>query len=81
MPSDGAQVFLRLPPAPLQKPLEPSRGSFWGGESLFPSHLMMLVTSEGFHGDKTTNPGGLGEIGQITALGVLSYTLELGRTL
>lgn len=58
----------------------------WGfilgwGETFPPPILMVLVTSESFHGDKTRNPGGLGEIGQITALRVLSYTLGLGRTL
>lgn len=82
MPSDGAQEFLSDPPP---RSHAEATGAKWGfilgwGES-FPSHLMMLVTSEGFHGDKTKNPGGLGEIGQITAFGVLSYTLGLGRAL
>lgn len=81
MPGDGDQP-LRLPTAPMQKPLEPSGASFWGGETLSPPPiLMVLVTSEGFHGDKTKIPGGLGEVGQITALRALSYTLGLGRTL
>jgi hypothetical protein len=39
---------------------------FAGGETFFfPPILMVLVTSQGFHGDKTKKPGGLGELGQI----------------
>lgn len=37
VPGDGARASpLRLSPAPVQKPLEPSRGSFWGRERLPP---------------------------------------------
>ena len=34
------------------------------GREIFSPYLMMLVTSQGFHGDKTKEPGGLGELGQ-----------------
>ena len=35
------------------------------GREIFSPYLMMLVTSQGFHGDKTKEPGGLGELGQM----------------
>lgn len=39
-------------------------GTDFGREIFSSSILIILVTSKGFHGDKTKEPGGLGKLGQ-----------------
>lgn len=77
----GLVFSLRLPVVltPTQKPLKPSGHLVWEREEhFFPSHLMILVTSQGFHGDKTKKPGGFGESSQTNPpLRVFSPTLGL----
>jgi len=95
MPEDGAGppllpsvIFLTT----AQKPLEPSGHSLWERERHFSPYLMMLVTSQGFHGDKTKEPGGLGELRQTNpppshlrdlegrGLDIIHEFTEVGRT-
>ena len=65
---------------------------FGRGRDFFSPYLMMLVTSQGFHGDKTKEPGGLGELRQTNpppshlrdlegkGLDIIHEFTEVGRT-